>query len=341
MEQAKQVLEILAAKLHLTNFDDEEKEEYILTPEEEKSAVDHAIRSAKEHFQFLQLEKGELLGNIENKIANINWEEEINKDELLKRCNSNKHQDLWFKEQRKKEAEQKKKKMLGIKGYINLELILLYIKYIYTLLNMNTVSVNMLKIKNERFLNDARKEFYRVLQLFEEIVGKDIDRMLKENEEYLAAINKLNPQQTLALVKELHVLLQKIMDALGESSKWKWSFVELQGRVAVITKNMINFSELQKYRDPRKAFYYERQDMLKLCKQSLSEAAKQYRNKYEISTKSTEDILKSIELLTALRRIHILFGESDEAEKLKNTIEALRLRLEADEKEEEEKKKKK
>ena len=240
-----------------------------------------------------------------------------------------------------KEAEQKKKKMPGIKGYINLELILLYIKYIYTLLNMNTVSVNMLKVKNERFLNDARKEFYRVLQLFEEIVGKDIDRMLKENEEYLAAINKLNPQQTLALVKELHVLLQKIMDAFGESSKWKWSFVELQGRVAVITKNMINFSELQKYRDPRKAFYYERQDMLKLCKQSLSEAARQYRNKYELSTKSSEDILKSIELLTALRRIHILFGESEEAEKLKNTIEALRLRLEADEKEEEEKKKKK
>ncbi len=240
-----------------------------------------------------------------------------------------------------KEAEQKKKKMPGIKGYINVELILLYSKYIYTLLNMNKASLDMLKIKNERFLNDARKEFYRILQLFEEIVGKDIDRPLKENEEYLQSIEKLNPSQILNLIKELHTLLQKIMEALGETSKWKWSFVELQGRVAVITKNLINFSDLQKYRDPRKEFYYERQEMLNLCKQSLSEAAKQYRNKYEISTKSSEDILRSIELLTALRRINILFGESEEAEKLKNTIEALRLRLEADEKEEEEKKKKK
>ncbi|MEW6526309.1 MAG: hypothetical protein AB1444_06535 [Spirochaetota bacterium] len=240
-----------------------------------------------------------------------------------------------------KEAEQKKKKMSNIMGYVNIELILLYTKYIYTLLNMNKASLDMLKIKNERFLNDARKEFYRILQLFEEIVGKDIDRPLKENEEYLQAIAKLNPTQILNLIKELHTLLQKIMEALGESSKWKWSFVELQGRVAVITKNLINFSDLQKYRDPRKEFYYDRQEMLKLCKQSLSEAAKQYRNKYEISTKSSEDILRSIELLTALRRINILFGESEEAEKLKNTIEALRLRLEADEKEEEEKKKKK
>ncbi|MEJ5363053.1 MAG: hypothetical protein WHV26_13420 [Spirochaetota bacterium] len=240
-----------------------------------------------------------------------------------------------------KEAEQKKKKMSNIMGYVNIELILLYTKYIYTLLNMNKASLDMLKIKNERFLNDARKEFYRILQLFEEIVGKDIDRPLKENEEYLQAIAKLNPTQILNVIKELHTLLQKIMEALGESSKWKWSFVELQGRVAVITKNLINFSDLQKYRDPRKEFYYDRQEMLKLCKQSLSEAAKQYRNKYEISTKSSEDILRSIELLTALRRINILFGESEEAEKLKNTIEALRLRLEADEKEEEEKKKKK
>jgi len=240
-----------------------------------------------------------------------------------------------------KEAEQKKKKMSNIMGYVNIELILLYTKYIYTLLNMNKASLDMLKIKNERFLNDARKEFYRILQLFEEIVGKDIDRPLKENEEYLQAIAKLNPTQILNLIKELHTLLQKIMEALGESSKWKWSFVELQGRVAVITKNLINFSDLQKYRDPRKEYYYDRQEMLKLCKQSLSEAAKQYRNKYEISTKSSEDILRSIELLTALRRINILFGESEEAEKLKNTIEALRLRLEADEKEEEEKKKKK
>lgn len=130
MEQAKQVLEILAAKLHLTSFDDGEKEDYILTPEEEKSAIDHAIRSAKEHFQFLQLEKGELLGNIENKISNINWEEEINKDELLKRCNSNKHQELWFKEQRKKEAEQKKNQLLNLQKAYTAENVYKFMAYV-------------------------------------------------------------------------------------------------------------------------------------------------------------------------------------------------------------------
>ncbi len=66
-----------------------------------------------------------------------------------------------------------------------------------------------------------------------------------------------------------------------ETSKWKWSFVDLQARVAAVTKNSINFSDVQKYRDPRTEFYRERQQMMTLCKQSLRDAAQQYRHKYE------------------------------------------------------------
>lgn len=240
-----------------------------------------------------------------------------------------------------KEQESLKNKFKNIKEYINIKLILLSYKVILIFLNMNKTSLSMLKIRNERFLNDARKEFYKVLQYYEEILGKDIDRPLKENNQYLEKIERLNPKQILDLIKELHSLFENIVKGFGEGSKWKWSFVELRARVAVITKNIINFSDIQKYRDPRSEYYYERQELLNLCKNSLSNAAKEYRNKYELSTKSSEDIIKSIELLTALRRIHILFGESEEAEKLKNTIEALRVRLETDEKENEKKKKKK
>ncbi len=51
-------------------------------------------------------------------------------------------------------------------------------------------------------------------------------------------------------------------------------------------------------------------------------------------------MIKSIELLSALRKIDILSGEPDEAAKLKNTIDALRERLESDEKKKDKKKKK-
>ena len=52
-------------------------------------------------------------------------------------------------------------------------------------------------------------------------------------------------------------------------------------------------------------------------------------------------MLKSIELLSSLRKINVLTGESEEATKLKNTIDALRERLESDEKKKDSKKKKK
>ena len=71
---------------------------------------------------------------------------------------------------------------------------------------------------------------------------------------------------------------------------------------------------------------------MQLCKDSLAEAAKQYRTKYELSGKARDDLKKSIDLLSALRRIHILFGESEDATKLKTTIDAAQQALEADDK---------
>ena len=234
-----------------------------------------------------------------------------------------------------------KRKKPAIAAYYNLEVVFEHIKATMLYINMSDASLEMLNIKNESFLNNARKEIYKILQYIEEIVGNNIDRSLKDNEEYLNKIDKINPRQILSLIESIQNASGILFKRLGEGSKWKWSFVDIQGRIAVITKNIINFSDIQKYRDPRSDYYRDRQDLLKLCKSSLNEAAKQYRNRYEISTKVPSDMLKSIELLSALKKINTLLGEPYEADKLKNTIVALRARMEADEKKKEKKKKKK
>ncbi len=237
------------------------------------------------------------------------------------------------------ELEKKKKEMPRIKGYLTVEAVIELLKIIMLDLSMNDASFEILKIKNEAALKNARKEFFAVLQKMEELVGDQVDRSLKENEEFLAAIDRINPMQMLKIIQRVNYVLSTLIDRIGETSKWKWSFVDLQGRVAAVTKNGINFSEVQKYRDPRTEFYRERQQLMTLCKQSLRDAAQQYRTKYEQSTKVPGDMLKSIEFLSVLRRIHVLFGESDEATRLKMAIDAMRARLEADEKEKEKEKK--
>ncbi|HOO71103.1 MAG TPA: hypothetical protein PK926_05010 [Spirochaetota bacterium] len=226
----------------------------------------------------------------------------------------------------------RKKKMPRISSYYNVEISFKQMDVIDSYLKMNDLSVEMLGLKNESVLNNARKEFYKILQEVEEIVGNQIDRSLRENDDYLINIQKLNPKQILNFVQRLHRVFYNLRTSVGEGSKWKWSFVELQSRVAVITKNITSFSDLARLRDPRKEFYYDRRDLMELCKESLTEAAKQYRTKYELSGKAREDLKKSIDLLAALRKIHVIFGEDEEATKLKNTIDAARLTLEAEDK---------
>ncbi len=239
-----------------------------------------------------------------------------------------------------KQAELKIREMPRIAEYKKLEMVVEYLKIIMNYISMNDASVEMLQMRNESFLNEGRKTFYKVMQLLEDIVGADIERSLNENREYLAKIDRVTPLQVLRLVQRVNNALTTLIDRMGAGSKWKWSFVDVYGRVAVIIRNIINFSDAQKFRDPRTEFYAERLELVQLCKDTLKDAAQQYRTKYEQSTKATGDLLKSIELLTALRRIHVLFGETDDASKIKMTIDALRQRIEDDEKQKEKEKEK-
>ena len=239
-----------------------------------------------------------------------------------------------------KDSETKKKKMPAIANYFNLEVVTEYMRTIMLYVSMSDASLDMLKIRNESHLNEGRKTFNKVLQLLEEVVGSDVDRSLNDNVEYLQRIEKVTPDKILQIVRNVNTVFNTLVERMS-GSKWKWAFVETYGRVAVITKNLINFTDIQKYRDPRSDFYRDRQELLHLCKNSLKEAAQQYRTKYEQSTKVPGDILKSIELLVVLRKSHVLFGETEEASKMKNTIDALKQRLEAEEKEQEKEKEKK
>lgn len=239
------------------------------------------------------------------------------------------------------ELSSKKKKMTNITGYLNFEISLYLIKSVSLHIKMNELSVQMMGIKNSKFLESARAEFYKSLQTLEEIVGAEIDRGLTENDDFLVKIDRINPKQVLELSKGLLNMFFNLKNSFGEGTKWKWAFVELQGRIAVIIKNFAPFSEIGRIRDPREEFFYDRQEMMQLSKDNLTEAAKQFRTKYELSGKARDDLKKSIDFLSALRKIHVLFKEDEDANKLKNTIDAAKQALEAEDKSKDEKKKKK
>ena len=88
-----------------------EDEPYILTKEEEDELVKNKIEQNKQSFiwKMANLFYHEL--EIMERIKQINWEEEIDKETLFRNANANKHQDLWHKEQREKEKQAEKNRI--------------------------------------------------------------------------------------------------------------------------------------------------------------------------------------------------------------------------------------
>ncbi len=195
---------------------------------------------------------------------------------------------------------------------------------------MNEMSVSLLGMKNEGFLNDARKGCYKSIIYLEEVVTPYVDVPFSEYEEKLKAIDGFDDEKRYALLCKLGLTIRAVADGFGDNTKWKWSFVEIEGRFAVVAKNLLNMKTLVAGLDPRVKGYEARFRHLVLCKKLLQDAADKYRQKYELSTLRIDDFKTAIGYLGALRRIHILLGEANEAEALKKKMEIWKSKMEAD-----------
>jgi hypothetical protein len=201
---------------------------------------------------------------------------------------------------------------------------------------MNSLSVSLLEIRNEGHLNDARKIVYKAIILLEGIVSNLIDAPFSEYEERLAALDAYDDAKRYALVRKLGFAIESIEEAFGDNTKWRWGFVEIEARFATVVKNLVNFRTLNAKLDPRHASYPVVSAHVSLSKRLLQQAADRYREKYELSTLRFEDMKLAIEYLSALRRVHIMLGESDEADVVKKKIEVWKNKMEQDQRKAEE-----
>jgi len=201
----------------------------------------------------------------------------------------------------------------------------------YTLIN--SLSLTLLGIKNDSLLNEARKCLYKAIIYLEEVVTAFIDVPFSDYEEALESIADLGDAERYELMNRIGFAIESVGDGFGENTKWKWSFVELEGRYATVAKNMINFKTFIAKLDPRIEGYRERVAHSDLAKRLLQKTADGYREKYELLTKRIDDIRLAIQYLSALRRIHVILGESEKAEVTKRKIDVWKQKMEMDLKE--------
>jgi len=204
---------------------------------------------------------------------------------------------------------------------------------------MNELSLVLLGIKNEGFLNNARKTCYKALIYLEDVVTDYLDAPYSEYEEQLKKIDDIKEDQRWALLKKLGFTIDTVRESFGENSKWKWSFVELEARYATVAKNLMDMKTVLSQLDPRAEFYETYLAHLNLVKQLLDKAASAYRQKYELSTGRRDDFKIAIQYLSALRRLNILLGESDQSDTIKKKMDVWKSKMDSDSKSREQSKK--
>jgi hypothetical protein len=201
---------------------------------------------------------------------------------------------------------------------------------------LNGISQSMLKMRNEEALNDGRKSLYKAVICLEETVSPLLDAPFSDYEERLAEIESVDARRRYFIVRKMGLVIQLLENAYGDNSKWKWAFVELEGRFAIVVKNIMNLKTAVAGTDPSSPDYEPTMFHLRLIKKLLLQASDRYREKYELSTNRIDDFKMGIHFLNSLRRISALLGERETAETLKKKVDIWTTKLEMDMKKQEE-----
>ena len=193
----------------------------------------------------------------------------------------------------------------------------------------------------ERYMPTEKELKVRFWKMHKDDFGSDAAKTmankmianLQEIEDKVETISNVPLEKRFYLVKKLGLAIRLLIDAFGENTKWKWSFVELQGRFTTVAKNMIDMKQACKdYFDPRSSDYDNTVFYIRLILKLLDQSATQYRDRYELSTHRLDDMRAAINYLLALRRLQLLINLKDEAEDIKKKAIVWKEKMEADHK---------
>ena len=206
---------------------------------------------------------------------------------------------------------------------------MIYVSTLY--MAQNSLSLKILDVKNNDALNESRKILYKAIIYLEEIVSNTIDCPYTELSDFQDKIKNVAIARRYMIIRKLGLAITMLKEAFGDNSKWKWSFVELEGRYATVTKNLIDMKTAVKdYFDPRSQDYETTVLFIRLIQKLLNASATAYRDKYELSTRRIDDMRNGIKYLLALRKLYIAIGNSEQSEEVKKKAVVWKDKMDAD-----------
>ena len=208
---------------------------------------------------------------------------------------------------------------------------MIYVASLY--IAQNSLSLKVMEVKNNDALNDARKMLYKAIIYLEDVVTNLIDVPFSDLFDNYERIRNIRIEKRYIIVRKLGLAIKILKDAFGDNSKWKWSFVELEGRFTTVAKNFLDMKEAGKdYFDPRCESYETTVTYMRLVLKLLNNSATAYRDKYELSTRRIDDMRNAIKYLLALRKVYVVLGNSEQAEEVKKKAVVWKDKMDSDQK---------
>ncbi|MDR0663509.1 MAG: hypothetical protein LBF80_05475 [Spirochaetaceae bacterium] len=187
---------------------------------------------------------------------------------------------------------------------------------------INGIGQAVLNMKDENALGEAKKSVSKALIYLENIVTGKVDAPFSEYAEALAELESVDTARRCFIVKKIGLTISLLKIAYGDNSKWRWVFVDMEGHSAAVAKNLLDLKKLQVNSDPSSPDYEPLLYHTRFVKKMLSNAADRFHSRYVIAAKRQEDVLKAGNFLNALRSLHIILNERDEAEKVKKKYDS-------------------
>ncbi|MBQ5473001.1 MAG: hypothetical protein IIT58_13500 [Treponema sp.] len=208
---------------------------------------------------------------------------------------------------------------------------MIYVASLY--MAQNSLSLKILGVKNNDALNEARKILYKAIIYLEELVTNVIDIPYSDLVKNHETIQDKPIAERYYLIRKLGLAINLLEIAFGDNSKWKWSFVELKGRYAVVAKNLIDMrNSVKAYFDPNNEDYETTVLYVRLIIKQLEASAAGYRDKYEVSTRRLDDMRNAIKFLLARHKLAIAIGDKTNAEEIKKKALVWKDKMDADQK---------
>lgn len=208
---------------------------------------------------------------------------------------------------------------------------MIYVATLY--MAQNSLSLKILGVKNNEVLNESRKIIYKAIIYLEELVSNVIDVPYVDLADKHETIKNSTVLERFYLIKKLGLAINLLELAFGDNSKWKWSFVELKGRYAVVAKNFIDMRLAAKtYFNPSDEDYETTVLYIRLITKLLEQSAAGYRDKYELSTRRIDDMRNGIKFLLARHKLALAIGDKTNAEEIKKKAVVWKDKMVADQK---------